>query len=169
MPTQEQLEAPVRAACDRLERDDRVLFERDVNERSFSHKFAMYLQAEVDSWGEGWDVDCEFNRSIDQPRGIKMLDLPTGLAHKLGDVTPVNDIDARTVFPDVIVHRRGPGVNLLVVEVKKTTATPEDIDFDWKHKLREYVKTLKYKAAVLLLLDLDNETCVRRWYRKLKK
>ena len=167
MPSQAQLEAAVRAACDRLVKNEQPLFTRDINERTLTHKFAMYLQAEVDSWGEAWDVDCEFNRSIAQPKDMKTLDLPARLAHKLGEVTPVDDVHARTVFPDVIVHRRGTVENLLVVEVKKTTASPKDIDFDWKHKLPEYAKTLKYQAAVFLLLDLEKGTCTPKWFQRL--
>lgn len=64
MPSHHQLNAAVRCACDRVVDKDRPLFERDVNERSISHRFAMYLQQEVDSWRDGWDVDVEFNRDV---------------------------------------------------------------------------------------------------------
>ena len=134
MPTKELLEAAVDAACCQLVKRDRPLFERKVNERSFSHKFAMYLQQKVDAWKEGWDVDCEFNRDRkdtggDYAKQLHLIDKINSLS------TTVYDEDAKTVFPDVIIHRRGPGNNLLVAEMKKNTASYTDIAFDRLHKL----------------------------------
>jgi hypothetical protein len=91
-----------------------TLFDRDVyllavdaNERSISHRFAMYLQAQF----ERFDVDCEYNRD-----GVE----PKKLGH-LGLLPDSEDVEAQTVFPDIIVHIRGTNRNYLGVEMKKST------------------------------------------------
>lgn len=166
MPTRTQLEIALERACNRLAETDRILFERKANERSLSHKLAIYLQDEVKNWEEGWDVDCEFNRDA-QDTGedyAKQLDLVQKLPSMMTDV---HDDDATTVFPDIIVHKRGPGNNLLVVEVKKDTAPPRKIDFDKDDKLPAYVEQLGYQAAAFVLLRLKEMDCQIEWVRRL--
>ncbi len=168
MPTKALLEATIDAACCQLGKRDRRLFERKVNERSFSHKFAMYLQQEVDAWKEGWDVDCEFNRDRkntgeDYAKQLHLIDKINSLS------TTVYDEDAKTVFPDVIIHRRGSGNNLLVAEIKKDTASETDIAFDRLHKLPAYVNQLGYQASVFILIDLDSIKCVVQWIKPLEQ
>ena len=164
MPTKELLEAAVDAACDQLVKRDRQLFKRNVNERSFSHKFAMYLQQEIEAWKEEWDIDCEFNRDAqdtgeDYAKQLQLVNKIDSLS------TSVYDEDAKTVFPDVIIHRRGQGNNLLVVEMKKNTASNTNSAFDKLHKLPAYVNQLKYQSAVFILVDLENVQCVTEWIK----
>ena len=73
---------------------DADLLAADANERSITHRFAMYLQALLPEW----QVDCEYNRDGHNP---KRVNLPT-TQHPDDE-----DTDAKTVFPDVIAHRRG--------------------------------------------------------------
>ncbi|EQD33241.1 hypothetical protein B2A_13260, partial [mine drainage metagenome] len=94
----------ITAVC-QLYRHDQELLEVDASERSLTHKLAGYLQCEF----QQWYVDCEYNRRGDRP---KQLTQPVGSAKK-------DHTGARRVFPDVIVHRRQTGQNLLVIEVKK--------------------------------------------------
>jgi hypothetical protein len=167
MPTKELLEAAVDTACDQLVKRDRLLFERKVNERSFSHKFAMYLQQEIEAWKEGWDVDCEFNRDAQETGEDYSKQLH--LVNKIDSLsTSVSDEHAKTVFPDVIIHRRGSGNNLLVVEMKKNTASDTDIAFDKSHKMPAYVNQLGYQSSVFILIDLANVQCVAEWIKPLE-
>jgi DNA-directed RNA polymerase specialized sigma54-like protein len=165
MPTQDQLESAVKRACDQLIARDHALFERNVNERSLSHKFAIYLQQEVENWREGWEVDCEFNRDAqdtgeDYAKQLNLID-------KLETfTTDVHDENATTVFPDVIIHKRGPGNNLLVVEIKKDTAPSKSIAFDKKDKLPAYVSQLDYQAAVFILLHMNKLDCEVTWMKR---
>ena len=166
MPTRYQLEAAVTTACERLAEKDRPLFKRNVNERSLSHKFAIYLQQQVDAWTEGWDVDCEFNRDARDTGEdyVKQLDL----INKFDSLTTnVHDEHAKTVFPDIIVHQRGFRNNLLVVEIKKNTATPASVAFDKQHKLQAYVHQMEYQAAVFVLLEMTNVSCSVEWIKHL--
>src|SRR5437016_1139810 len=102
---------------------DEYLLAADVNERSLTHKFAEHLQSLV---GKEWSVDCEYNRygddakKIDEIKGIVGLQVST------------DETKSRTVYPDIIVHKRGPqGPNLLVIEAKKD-ASDYDREADWR-------------------------------------
>jgi hypothetical protein len=111
--------------------------EKDVNERSISHRLASYLQHEFGDW----DVDCEYNRNHDDPKLLKLLRM-------YAVNVSTDDVQARTVFPDIIVHHRGTDDNLLVIEIKKTTNRLSD-GFD-KQKLREFKRQLGYSYALFL-------------------
>lgn len=121
-----------------LERDAEIL-KTDVNERTISHRLAVYLEP----YFSGWNVDCEYNRNHDDP---KRLNIPRR-------EVPDNDTQARTVFPDIIVHKRGTDENLLVIEMKKTTSQETD-DFDL-HKLNAFKNQLDYKYAVFVKVRTD--------------
>jgi hypothetical protein len=82
------------------------LLKADANERSLTHKLAEYLQKVFPEL----HVDCEYNRL-----GAKVKRLPQAQRSR------TDDTEGRTIFPDIIVHRRGKKKNLLAIEVKKST------------------------------------------------
>jgi hypothetical protein len=143
-PTEEQVKEKINTAVDLLFHLDTYLFETDVNERSISHKFASYLQEEF----KGWDVDCEYNRDHDDPKLLKLLKV------SILDVKP-DDVQARTVYPDIIVHLRGSEDNLLVIEIKKTSNRLSN-DFDIQ-KLQEYKRQLGYLYALFLRFNTGRD------------
>lgn len=116
--------AALRRALSRVTVEDAHLVEGGVNERSVTHRLAIYLAAEFD---DSWDVDIEYNRNLDT---VKRLGL-----HRR-DVTDY-DLHATTVFPDVIVHRRGTSTNLLVIEAKRN-AGGHEYDFE---KLQAFTRS----------------------------
>ena len=130
----EQIENALRGAIDLLLTADEDILRLDINERTISHRLAIYLEPHF----PGWNVDCEYNRDHDD---VKRLDI------KRRNVTS-DDTQATTVFPDIIVHRRGTVQNLLVIEMKKTTSQEGD-DYDYG-KLRAFKKQLGYLFAVFL-------------------
>jgi len=131
----QEVERKLAAAIKELVQEDKSLIGSDVNERSISHKLAEYLQKQFTDW----KVDCEYNR---YGHMVKKLILPSK--------TDTSDIHARTVYPDIIVHHRGPmGENLLVIEMKKES-NPEGPDYD-KTKLRAFMDELDYQYAVTIL------------------
>ena len=103
---------------------DSFLFEKNVNERSISHKLAEYLQQQFPEW----HVDCEYNRNFDEP---KKLEIPK-------DEVNWDDTEAKTVFPDIIIHHRYTNDNLLIIEIKKSNSNVDRI-FD-KNKLESFGK-----------------------------
>lgn len=130
---------PVVLALDRLIDEDRILFEIDVNERSITHRLALYLQRAF----PGWHVDCEYNRDEFETKELELPELKPDR----------EDSNAQTVFPDIIVHRRNTNQNYLVIEAKKTSShVSRNTDF---YKLREYKKQLGYKYGLFI------EFCVR--------
>jgi len=130
-----QMKRRVTMACERFLKNDGYLLERDANERSITHKFAEHLQSEF----RHWHVDCEYNR--DEHR-TKQLVLPRR------ESFPEEDGHARTVFPDIIVHRRGTRDNLLVIEAKKSS-NPDGDDWD-REKLTEFKTQLGYRFALFV-------------------
>ena len=103
---------------------DQYLIERDVSERGVCHHLARHLERVFPHW----DVDCEFNRHIDE---IKRLTIGP-------------------VFPDIIIHCRGTDNNLLVIEVKKSTnPKPDRCDLD---RLEGFKNTFGYRYAVFIKL-----------------
>jgi len=122
------------------------LLERDANERTMAHHLAIHLIPHFN----GWDIDCEYNR--DGSDDNKTLELP-----KRTQPTSM-DVDARTVYPDIIVHHRGDGGaenNLLIIEIKKSSNKLEtEYIFD-RVKLRQFQKELGYRHAYLLVLETD--------------
>lgn len=120
---------------------DKFLLENDVNERSISHRLAMYLQ---DEFGDEWNVDCEYNRNHEVKKELTVL--PQQIE--------TDDTTATTVFPDIIVHHRGThDNNLLVIEMKKSTnlqRQAKEFDLD---KLRAF-RRKKYHYQYALYLQL---------------
>jgi len=116
-----------------LLRHDFYLLQVAANERSITHKFAEYLQREFPSY----DVDCEYNRTGIEPKTLDRL------KSELSKGVPLDDEDATTVFPDIIVHHRGTRNNFLVIEAKKDVkADPKD-----EKKLSAYKEKLGYQHA----------------------
>lgn len=136
--------APGRAVLNALEmllERDSYLLQVDANERSITHRLAIYLQQELPSL----DVDCEYNKNGVDTKMISPFSRP---------ITDT-DTNAKTVYPDIIAHRRGDryGNNYLVIEVKKDTCSRSDgrdVDLD---KLYAYVHQLNYQFALFVELQ----------------
>jgi hypothetical protein len=142
-----QVKGAVDLAVSRLLERDKYLLITDVNERSLTHKLAEYLQLEFAEW----NVDCEYNRNHETAKVL----------HFVGPETRTDDTNARTVFPDVIIHQRGTDNNLLVIEVKKSTNRDRD-DQDLA-KLQAFRGELGYRYAVFLKFEaaVDEPRLVR--------
>jgi hypothetical protein len=105
-PLPDEVKRRIIAAVCELYRSDRELLQVDANERSITHKLAEYLQPEFPNW----NVDCEYNRCGVEPKRLRAGPWC---------VRP-DDIEAKTVFPDIVINRRFMNQNLAVIEVKKT-------------------------------------------------
>jgi hypothetical protein len=132
-PELDRIEKQVIQAARSLLEDERYLLTCNLNERSITHKFAEHLQRKFPNW----NVDCEYNRDR---HDTKTLALPPRR-----NITS-DDLDAKTVYPDIIIHRRGTDENVVVIEVKKST-NPESDDWDMR-KLAEFRNQLGYRVAL---------------------
>ncbi len=110
------------------------LLQVDAHERSITHKLAEHLQCVFPDW----HVDCEYNREGHEPKHIF---LPKG--------------EHVSVFPDIIVHRRGERQNLLIIEAKKSSAGDNSADFD-RQKLQGYLKSLRYQVGIFIVFGTDD-------------
>lgn len=109
------IEGRIRDAVRQLQESEVFLLRNDVNERTITHRLALYLEPRF----PGWQVDIEYNRVGDaaDPKRLDWNDVACDAsAEEL-----VRDTAARTVYPDIIVHKRGEPKNLLVIEVKKSS------------------------------------------------
>lgn len=129
--------------------NDLFLLENNVNERSVSHKLAEYLQLLF----KDWHVDCEYNRDYDK---VKKLHFASSQSEN------TDSLDAKTVFPDIIIHHRNTDDNLLVVEMKKCGNSQGD-DFD-KKKLKAYICELNYKCGCFVKFESSGKYEVE-WFQ----
>ncbi|WP_175725215.1 hypothetical protein [Burkholderia ambifaria] len=121
------------SAIDSLCQLDEYLLRVDASERSISHRLAMHLTSRFPNF----DVDCEYNRD---GFDVKRLALS-------GREVRDDDIDAVTVFPDIVVHKRGHNKsNLLVVEMKKGSSNVSP-QYDLE-KLEAFRRELGYRHSV---------------------
>lgn len=143
----EQIENILEQAKNCFLEKDQHLLSVEANERSLTHKFAEHLQNIL---GCKWDVDCEYNRDGTDPKKISEI------IKIVGENTTTDKTNAKTVYPDIIVHKRGKdGPNLLVIEAKKD-ATPkkraEDID-----KLKKIQEQYGYTFMVFMDFKIKKE------------
>jgi hypothetical protein len=95
------------------------LFEKDLGERTLTHRLAVHLERQFSDW----DVDCEYNRL-----GERTLRLPHG------SIVSTDDALGKSVYPDIVVHQRDIPNNLLAIEVRKAS-NHQPVEHD-HHKLR---------------------------------
>lgn len=137
-------------------KNDLWLISHNLSEQSISNKIAYYL---VELFPE-YHVDCEYNGDIETESGRKAINLLKDELsarnllrdNERNDIE--NDLTARSVFPDIIIHTRGTNSrNLCIIEVKKDTSS---VSYEYDSlKLRaytssEYGNTLKYQLGVFV-------------------
>ena len=138
-PTIKTVKKRVEAALQILLINDKYLLEHNLHERTITHKFAEYLQILF----KNWHVDCEYNRDGCDP---KLIQIPT-------------QEEESSVFPDIIVHRRGSEDNLLIIEVKKSSNRNRNSVYFDQQKLQAYRDSpLNYKYGLFLIFDTENPT-----------
>lgn len=118
------------------------LLEQDSGERALTHRLAVHIEAQF----SGWDVDCDYNRL-----GERRMLLPRGA------IASTDDSLGKSVYPDIVVHRRAIPENLLAIEVRKA-ANHQPLDHD-RHKLRALTDAhhwFAYWIGALLTLASKN-------------
>ena len=117
---------------------ERVILERDLGERTLTYRLAVQIERQF----PGWDVDCDYNRL-----GERTMLLP------LGAIVSTDDSLGKSVYPDIVVHRRTVPDNLLAIEVRKAT-NHQPLRHDL-HKLMALTDPhlwFAYRVGVLLTL-----------------
>ncbi len=138
----------IRAALVRLIKEDFYLLEVDINERSLTHRLAIYLEALFPNY----HVDCEYNREGVDKKALHILKTNIKRNNEPNHIEP-DDIDSSTVFPDITIHRRGTNDNFVVIEAKKSTTQNDRGD---KEKLRLYKEELGYRHAFFVRIPVGD-------------
>jgi hypothetical protein len=142
-PFEDEVHNKVDQAIAQLIEKDAYLLQIDANERAISHRLGLYLQLLF----EDWHVDCEYNRNLDNPKRLKAYQSFFDANQRVWNISETDPI---TVFPDIIVHKRGTRNNLLIIETKKTTSQISS-EFDY-FKLKEFKYQYGYIHALFLKL-----------------
>ena len=132
--------------------NEKFLLKNNLNERTMTHKLAEYLQKEYCEY----HVDCEYNRMPDKSsESYIKKSLPIDTKKKK---ISWDDTTGATVFPDIIIHKRGTNKNnFIVIEAKKkVNISSRDMDFI---KLRAFTSPLglRYKYGVYIEFDEQGE------------
>ncbi len=151
MEENEKVKQLIEKSLSRLITEDRHILQVNINERSLTHRLAVYLEQELKNFFpklDGFSVDCEYNRDGE---------LPKKLITTIAEIES-NNTEAVTVYPDIIIHKRGSASdsNFLVIEAKKSNNTGSDAVFEDKRKLRAYQIDLNYKYAYFVILPVGN-------------
>ena len=120
------------------------LLEKDLGERTLTHRMAVHIERQFD----GWEVDCDYNRL-----GERLLKLPHG------SIISTDDELGKSIFPDIVVHHRAVPENLLAVEVRKAI-NHQPVEHD-HHKLRGLTDPhlwFAYRLGVFLILGKNQVT-----------
>lgn len=135
-PNQEKIRGALEEARRRFEKEQQFLLREGLNEQTMTTTLAEYIRREVSKIAEEYSVDCEYNRMTN------------------GNQSNSKRVNDQLVKPDIIVHCRGvsgeKGGNILVIEAKKSTSSPEND----KQKLRHYCRDLKYRYAALVIFEV---------------
>lgn len=137
-----------------LKEKDNFLFVNDISEWAISHKLAVYLN---DKFPE-LDIDCEYNGYAKANNNKKYIMI---LRSKLEELGKIKDSDGddeflrRSVYPDIIVHKRGEEENLMVIEVKKEKNNDKDFDREkiLRYTSHDYENNLNYKLGALVVFS----------------
>jgi hypothetical protein len=156
----EEIKYKIKIAPGVLFKNDSFLLEKDVNERSISHKLAEYLQEQFPDY----DVDCEYNWQADDleershKKQVVFSREEEVLFYPKTKKEGIKDNNAHTVYPDIIVHRRGHNKNnLLIVEIKKSSNNDEKARGKDKLKLEKYKEKFGYSYTLFLSMPTGKD------------
>jgi hypothetical protein len=132
-----ELEKVIKAIAEFYAREA-FLLDKDLGERALTHRLAVCVERQFD----GWEVDCDYNRL-----GERLFKLPHG------SIVSTDDELGKSIFPDIVVHRRAVPENLLAMEVRKAT-NHQPVEHD-HHKLCGMTDPnvwFAYRIGVLLVV-----------------
>jgi len=143
-----------------LLKNDSYLLLHDVSERSITHKLAEYLQQLFPDY----NVDCEYNRNINEPKSIMALKFELeekGLLTKKEKLSKLEEeLIGRAVYPDIIIHHRGTNKdNKCIIEVKKSNSSVNKEYDDIKlraYTTKENQNVLYYQIGIFISFNTEN-------------
>lgn len=138
------------------------LLERDLGERTLTHRLAVYVERQF----SGWQVDCNYDRL-----GERTLRLPRGSS------SSTDDHLGKSIYPDIVVHQRDIPNNLLAIELRKdSNHQPLEHDQRKLQALTDPNVWFAYAIGVLVIVGQSGvsssevyaggviESAVSRWF-----
>jgi len=120
------------------------LFEKDLGERTLTHRLAVQIEKQF----PGWEVDCDYDRL-----GERTLRLPHGT------MVSTDDHFGKSVYPDIVVHQRRIPNNLLAIEIRKAAnRQPPEHDQQKLRALTDPHLWFAYRIGVYLTLAKNSVT-----------
>ena len=114
------------------------LLEKDLGERTLTHRLAVYVESQF----AGWETDCDYSRL-----GERTLRLPKG------STVSTDDHNGKSIYPDIVVHQREIPNNLLAIELRKdTNHQPPEHDQQKLRGLTDPHLWFAYRIGVMLVL-----------------
>lgn len=155
----EDVKKAVQESMKQFKDRDRLLINVNSSERSMTHALAVHLKQSPIF--EKWHIDCEYNRDVDDVKKLKKIEQINSFSSANPD-----DLQARTIYPDIIIHCRrqqGEDSNLLVIEAKKNDG---DIEDD-KIKVQKILTQFKYRFGLVLKFPESAKDCEDYfWYER---
>ncbi|MEX0287953.1 MAG: hypothetical protein AB3N14_02490 [Flavobacteriaceae bacterium] len=148
--TKEIVYSIIQKSLDNLYSKDALLMDAayDINERTVTHRLAIYLESYFKEFG--YIADVEYNRI----RGDYDSDAVGNLMGKCLNWQD-NEQGSSYVYPDIIVHKRDTDDNLLLIEVKmawKSSKKNDDL-----LKINKYLKEIRYRYGVYIELSENRD------------
>lgn len=151
------MQEKVTQAVELFVKNDLDLLRNAAHEQAISHRIGVYLEGLFETGKH--NIDCEYNKHLDEPKKIDLYDLDPKLCEgckcdscKFVIKGNLNEIPERGFRPDILVHKRGTNdYNLIAIEVKKDKWCPFD-----EAKLRALTKSFDdggeygYKLGVFI-------------------
>jgi hypothetical protein len=137
----------------------------NINERSLVFHFAICLKEQFPNY----DIDVEYNRNVENIHNGKVSYTKGDYWKKVINIDNYEkgyisdeDIDGKTVFPDIILHKRGTKNNYCILEIKKKWSYTKNSRAKDITKLQKYKRDLHYKKAIFIafsenIKDIDIE------------
>ena len=121
--------------------NDVDLLNLNAHEQAVSHRLGVYLEEAFEA--ENLNVDCEYNKHLEEPKKINLYDLDSEECKSCKCEScnfvingNISEIPERGFRPDILVHSRSnDDNNLIAIEIKKDKECPFD-----KAKLRALTK-----------------------------
>lgn len=125
--------------------NDLYLIEHDVHERALTFRLGFYLQQIF----YGWDVDCGSSKNPVTPLKNKLL--RSKCSPKVSfDCGSCDHSPDCTIFPAIIIHKRGLGHNLLLIEAKKDASESDMANDIARIKAGLKEDALRYRYGLFL-------------------
>lgn len=137
----EIFKSTLKDSIDQFIENELYLIENNANERSISFQLARYLSLNENL--STYHIDCEYNRKGDEVKRLPQ-----------SSESNTDDTRGKTIFPDIIIHKRGnDSSNLAIIEIKKDNNNDTDRDIEKLENLTSHYYDYNYIYGIHLTFN----------------